>query len=161
VKYVIKHLVSLILPVTVLIVVPRMIEPHGVLASGVQLLLGSVLVLAGLFLMAKTIASFAVIGRGTLAPWSPTQHLVVQGMYAYVRNPMILGVIIVLLGEAASFSSRAILAWAVTVYFVNTVYFVLSEEPGLEKRFGEEYVEYKQHVPRWLPRLRPWKPGGQ
>jgi protein-S-isoprenylcysteine O-methyltransferase Ste14 len=50
------------------------------------------------------------------------------------------------------------LAWAILVFIINTVYFIFSEEPGLQKRFGEEYVEYKKNVPRWIPRLKPWKP---
>ena len=106
--YLLKHIVSLILPVTVLIIIPAMIEPRPVFASGLQLLAGILLLLVGLLIMGVTIASFATIGSGTLAPWSPTQHLVMSGMYAYVRNPMILGVIIVLLGEALAFSSSPI-----------------------------------------------------
>jgi protein-S-isoprenylcysteine O-methyltransferase Ste14 len=160
-RYVFKHLVSLILPITVLIVVPRFIEPQPVVASPLQFALGALLAAAGLFIMGKTIASFAVIGRGTLAPWNPPQHLVVQGMYAYVRNPMILGVMLVLLGEAAALSSRAILTWAVVFFLINTTYFILLEEPGLERRFGEEYVQYKRHVGRWIPRRTPWKGGSQ
>jgi protein-S-isoprenylcysteine O-methyltransferase Ste14 len=72
---------------------------------------------------------------------------------------MILSVILVVLGEAFLFASIWIGAMAVFFYLLNTVYFVFSEEPGLEKRFGEEYLEYKRNVPRWIPRLRPWKPG--
>ncbi len=79
-------------------------------------------------------------------------------MYAYVRNPMILGVIIVLLGESLVISSWSIFAWAILVFLINTVYFIFSEEPGLQKRFGEEYREYKRNVPRWIPRSKPWKP---
>jgi protein-S-isoprenylcysteine O-methyltransferase Ste14 len=158
VTYALKHIASLILPVTVLIIVPALIEPRPVLASGLQLIAGILLLLLGLLIMVMTIASFATIGKGTLAPWSPTQHLVVSGMYAYVRNPMILGVIIVLLGEALALSSWPIFAEAVLVFLINTVYFIYSEEPGLEKRFGEEYRMYEQHVPRWLPRRTPWEP---
>jgi protein-S-isoprenylcysteine O-methyltransferase Ste14 len=161
VKSLLQHLGSLILPITVLILVPALIEPHPVIASGLQLGAGILLLLAGLFIMGMTMAGFASIGKGTLAPWSPPQHLVVQGMYAYVRNPMILGVIIVLLGEALLFSSWPILAEAVLVFAMNTVYFIFSEEPGLEKRFGEEYRAYKRNVPRWLPRRTSWKPGQQ
>jgi protein-S-isoprenylcysteine O-methyltransferase Ste14 len=111
--------------------------------------------------MAQTILTFIRIGRGTLAPWSPTRKLVVGGMYAYVRNPMILGVITVLVGESLMLSSVGILTWAILVFLINTVYFVFSEEPGLEKRFGEEYREYKRDVPRWIPRRKPWRPAEQ
>lgn len=156
--YILQHLVSLLLPFTVLIIVPLLIEPHMVPTSGFQLVVGLVVVLLGLFVMAQTILTFIRIGQGTLAPWSPTRKLVVGGMYGYVRNPMILGVITVLLGESITFGSMSILTWAALVFLINTVYFIFSEEPGLEKRFGDEYREYKRKVPRWIPRLRPWKP---
>ena len=119
---------------------------------------GLAVTLLGLFIMAQTILTFIRIGKGTLAPWSPTRKLIVGGMYAYVRNPMILGVLTVLLGESLLLSSRPILIWAVLFLLINTVYFILLEEPGLEKRFGDEYREYKRNVPRWIPRRKPWKP---
>lgn len=158
-KYVLQHLASLLLPITVLVIVPALIEPRWLVAAGLQLVGGILLLLLGLTLMAMTIASFARLGRGTLAPWSPPRHLVVQGLYAHVRNPMILGVMLVLVGEAVTFRSWPILIWAAGVFLINTLYFMFSEEPGLEKRFGEEYRAYKRNVPRWLPRRTPWKPG--
>jgi protein-S-isoprenylcysteine O-methyltransferase Ste14 len=112
---------------------------------------------AGLTLMVSTIRLFASTGRGTLAPWDPTQRLVVQGPYRHVRNPMITGVLCILLGEAAAFGSLWLLGWAGLFFFMNAVYFPLFEEPGLERRFGEEYRAYKRNVPRWLPRLTPWR----
>ncbi|HTP03078.1 MAG TPA: isoprenylcysteine carboxylmethyltransferase family protein [Anaerolineales bacterium] len=157
-KYILQHLVSFLLPITVLIVIPLLIEPHWTMASGLQLIAGLGILLAGLFVVGQTILTFIRIGKGTLAPWSPTRKLVVGGMYGYVRNPMILGVITVLLGEALAFSSIPILSWAIFVFLINTLYFIVSEEPGLEDRFGEEYREYKKNVPRWIPRRRPWKP---
>ena len=157
-KVILRQLFSLILPVTVLIIVPLTIERHMVIATGIRLFAGLGVMLLGLLVMAQTILTFIRIGKGTLAPWSPTRRLVVGGMYAYVRNPMILGVIMVLIGEAIVFSSRSILLWAIVVFAINTVYFIFSEEPGLEKRFGAEYTEYKKNVPRWIPRLEPWKP---
>jgi len=72
---------------------------------------------------------------------------------------MILGVLFVLCGESILFTSSSIGIWAVLFFIINTVYFIFSEEPGLEKRFGMEYVEYKMHVPRWIPRIKPWYPG--
>jgi protein-S-isoprenylcysteine O-methyltransferase Ste14 len=158
VKDIVKQLVSLILPFTVLIIVPALIERKWVAAPAAQLIAGVLIALLGLFVMAQTIVTFIRIGKGTLAPWSPTHKLVVGGMYAYVRNPMILGVITVLIGESVVISSRPILLWAALVFIINTVYFMFSEEPALQKRFGEEYREYKKNVPRWIPRMRPWKP---
>jgi protein-S-isoprenylcysteine O-methyltransferase Ste14 len=122
--------------------VPELIEGRPVLASGAQLIVGAIVVLAGLFVMAQTILMFGRIGKGTLAPWSPPRNFVASGMYAHVRNPMILGVITALVGEVLMLSSLAILIWALLVFIVNTIYFKFSEEPGLEKRFGDEYREY-------------------
>jgi protein-S-isoprenylcysteine O-methyltransferase Ste14 len=156
--YILQHLASFLLPITVLIIVPALIEPHPILASALPLAAGLLFILLGLFVMAQTILTFIRIGKGTLAPWSPTRKLVVSGMYAYVRNPMILGVITVLIGESIAFLSLSILVWAVLVFVINTLYFIFSEEPGLEKRFGDEYREYKRNVPRWLPRRNPWRP---
>jgi protein-S-isoprenylcysteine O-methyltransferase Ste14 len=147
-----------LLPVTVALVVPGLIvwraEPHG--RGWALAAIGAVLVAAGVALVAWTIVLFARIGRGTIAPWDPTSRLVVAGPYRHVRNPMISGVLAVLLGEAALFGSLGVLLWFAGVLTVNAVYFPLVEEPGLRRRFGSDYEEYRTNVPRWLPRLRPW-----
>ena len=150
----------LLLPVTVTIVVPGLILWRTGLEIAQCLLAaaGVVLVALGLVLAGWTIALFARIGRGTLAPWDPTSRLVVAGPYRHVRNPMISGVLAILLGEAALFGSVALLVWFGAVFLVNAVYFPLVEEPGLRRRFGVDYDSYSANVPRWLPRLRPWEP---
>ena len=99
-----------------------------------------------------TVSLFVRIGRGTLAPWDPTSRLVVRGPYRHVRNPMISGVLTVLLGEAVLFGSFAVLAWWAFVFALNAVYFVAFEEPDLRDRFGAEYEAYAERVPRWIPR---------
>ena len=157
-KTVFKNLLSFILPITVLLIVPYFIEDNRTVHSWRILVPGLMIVCLGLAPMVLTIFSFIRRGKGTLAPWSPTQKLVVTGLYRYVRNPMILGVFVVLLGESFIFLSLNILIWAASFFVINTVYFVFSEEPGLEKRFGNEYLEYKKHVRRWIPRVRPYKP---
>jgi protein-S-isoprenylcysteine O-methyltransferase Ste14 len=156
---VIKNIISFILPITVLVLVPQWIENEWVIESNVNLVVGILVGLVGLSIMFVTISSFIRIGKGTLAPWSPTKKLVIAGLYRYVRNPMILGVLIVLLAEAIVFSSKPILKWAGWFYIINTVYFILYEEPNLEERFGDDYVHYKKHVNRWLPRLTPFSGG--
>ena len=153
----IKNIVSFILPITVLIIVPLWIEDNWTIHLGASLLGGIFLIVLGLVVMAVTISSFIRIGKGTLAPWSPTKKLVVIGLYRYVRNPMILGVLTVLLGEALTLKSENILVWAAAFFVINTVYFMVYEEPNLEERFGDEYREYKKHVSRWLPRLSPYR----
>ena len=97
---------------------------------------------------------FARVGKGTLAPWDPTQKLVIEGPYRHVRNPMITAVLFVLLGEAALFGSTALLLWAAGFFAVNHAWFLLHEEPALVRRFGEDYERYRRTVPRWLPRPR-------
>ena len=102
---------------------------------------------------------FVTVGKGTLAPWNPPQRLVVRGIYRHVRNPMIAGVFFVLLSEAVLAASLPILGWFAVFVAINSVYIPLVEEPGLVKRFGADYLAYKQNVPRWIPRLRPWDGG--
>ncbi len=122
-------------------------------------LLGCALIGLGLLIMYKTISLFASVGEGTLAPWDPPRKLVVRGIYRYVRNPMISGVLFILLGEAALFGSLALLVWFLDFFAFQAIYMPLVEERGLARRFGEDYLVYKRNVPRWIPRLTPWVPG--
>jgi protein-S-isoprenylcysteine O-methyltransferase Ste14 len=155
-------LAILILPTTVTIVVPRWILrtyaaadtrwPPGA-ASWVARSLGILLLLVGLALLGWCIALFGRVGKGTLAPWDPTKNLVAVGPYRYTRNPMITGVATILVGEALTVGSWRLALWAATFIVFNHIYFIVSEEPGLEQRFGESYVQYKRTVPRWIPRL--------
>ena len=132
------------------------------LPGGIAILpvLGGVgLIGLGLLLMVRTVTLFATVGKGTLAPWAPTSRLVVRGPYRHARNPMISGVLCVLLGEAALLGSPPLLIWFAAFLAANAIYLPLVEEPGLVRRFGEEYETYRSEVPGWIPRLRPWRPG--
>jgi protein-S-isoprenylcysteine O-methyltransferase Ste14 len=120
-------------------------------------LLGGALFCLGVVLMLATIWLFMTVGQGTPAPWNPPQRFVVRGIYRYVRNPMIVGVHFVLFGEAVLAASLPLLGYFLLILIVNVVYIPLSEEPGLAKRFGDAHLTYKQNVPRWIPRLRPWQ----
>jgi len=100
---------------------------------------------------------FTKYGEGTPAPWDPPRKLVIIGPYRYVRNPMITGVLLVLLAEALLFGSWLIAGWMLLFLLGNVIYFPFVEEKGLEKRFGDEYLKYKARVPRWIPRLTPWE----
>lgn len=160
-----RHLLSiLVLPATVTVVVPYLIladRPAPAVPLGLRLaaaLVGVCLLAAGLLLAGVTIRQFARIGRGTLAPWDPPRRLVVSGVYRHVRNPMITGVLLVLLAEALLFLSPALLAWAAAFFAINATYIPFVEERGLEQRFGNDYREYRRHVPRWVPRRTPWEP---
>jgi protein-S-isoprenylcysteine O-methyltransferase Ste14 len=160
-----RHLVAIIaFPATVTVIVPLWIARRRgiVLAPGqsvAALLLqlgGLVGVATGLLLFVSSLRRFASEGRGTLAPWDPPRRLVVRGPYRFVRNPMISGVLIILVGEALLFVSTPHAWWALTFLAINLVYIPVVEEPSLERRFGEAYREYCRHVPRLFPRLRPW-----
>lgn len=109
-------------------------------------------------LLRHLLAVFARDGEGTLAPWDPPRRLVVRGPYRHVRNPMISGVSIILFGEALLVASRPHLIWALMFLTINALYSPLFEEPQLRRRFGTAYDEYCRHVPRLIPRLRPWMP---
>lgn len=118
---------------------------------------GGTLLVAGVALFAWCVLLFARIGQGTLAPWDPTRRLVAVGPYRHLRNPMISGVAAVLAGEALIHRSPRLLAWLLLFLAINQAYFLLVEEPGLERRFGDSYRTYRDAVPRWLPRRRPWR----
>ena len=134
------------------------------LGEGVAVLpifLGLILIAVGFGLWLWTVRLFARVGRGTLAPWDPPMSLVVEGPYRHVRNPMIAAVLTALLGEAALFGSLPLLIWFGCFFTLNYAGFRLYEEPGLERRFGEDYRTYKRNVPRWLPRCTPWTPASE
>lgn len=154
-----RHLAAvLLLPGVVAVAVPAALLWSDGASLSVLAVIGIPLLAAGLLLIVSTIRLFASAGRGTLAPWDATRRLVVAGPYRYVRNPMISGVLLTLLGEAACFGSVSLVVWFGAVFALNAVYIPLVEEPGLEARFGEDYRRYKANVPRWLPRLRAWAP---
>ena len=117
---------------------------------------GALFLMAGFVLFSWCVGLFARVGQGTLAPWDPTRNLVAVGPYRFVRNPMISGVVLMLMGQALLWGSWLVGLWACVFVGLNHIYFVVFEEPGLERRFRENYRVYKANVPRWIPRLRPW-----
>ena len=157
----------IILPGSVLVFIPAIILlaannsdfSHELLTPNLVLFwLALVPAAAGLGLAVWTVRLFTNFGNGTPAPWDPPQKLVIRGPYRHVRNPMITGVLLMLLAEAMLLQSWPIALWMGTFFAGNAIYFPLSEEKGLEKRFGDDYRLYKSRVPRWLPRLQPWHP---
>ncbi len=127
--------------------------------SNATLWLGIASAVVGLFFCIWTMRLFAATGSGTPAPWDPIEKLVASGPYRHVRNPMITGVILILIGESLVLRSTALGGWAALFFLANMIYLPLFEEPGLERRYGADYAEYKRNVPRWLPRFQPWRGG--
>jgi protein-S-isoprenylcysteine O-methyltransferase Ste14 len=117
---------------------------------------GAVLLAAGLALLAHTVMRFVVEGIGTPSPVAPTEKLVVGGAYRYLRNPMYVAVIAVILGQAAILGQPVLLAYAAIFWFVVASFVRLYEEPTLQRRYGEQYAAYRRAVRGWWPRLTPW-----
>jgi len=118
---------------------------------------GWVLLVGGFAVLLYAFVRFVVEGLGTPAPVAPTEHLVVGGLYRYVRNPMYLAVTSMIVGQAMILGRPGLLAYA-AVFGVAVVVFVRAyEEPTLAARYGEQYAAYRRAVPGWWPRLRPWK----
>lgn len=161
-----RHLLAIaVLPATVSIVVPVLIArrfdvrpalPSNA-AEAVLLFPGIALLLVGIALFSTCVHQFATRGQGTLAPWDPPRNLVIRGPYRFVRNPMISGVLMVLVAEALLLRSLHHGAWAAAWVVGNFLYIHLREEPQLEARFGDGYRRYREHVPRFVPSLRPWR----
>jgi protein-S-isoprenylcysteine O-methyltransferase Ste14 len=163
----IRHLFAILaLPITAAVLIPIWLARRYAIAydlptnfqAAIMQTFGVAIFIVGLVLFSASLYHFATQGRGTLAPWDPPRHLVVRGPYRFVRNPMISGVIFILAGEALLLESLPHAVWAALFVAANLIYIPLVEEPQLEARFGEPYRRYRQHVPRFFPRLRPWNP---
>jgi protein-S-isoprenylcysteine O-methyltransferase Ste14 len=146
---------ALLVPGTVTILVPYGLASREIAASlaqwGARQSLALLPMVLGAAILARCIWDFATLGRGTLAPIDPPTHLVVRGLYRYVRNPMYVGALLLLLGEAWAFQSVSILAWTLTWFvFINAIV-LFYEEPVLTRRFGESYERYRRSVGRWIP----------
>jgi len=164
---ILRHLLSiLLLPFLAVVVMPYWLLTafaasdsrwvNGSLSAWLSRSAGALALVVGFVLFSWCISLFIRVGQGTLAPWDPTRNLVAVGPYRFVRNPMISGAALLLIGLALLWGSWLVGAWAGVFIIINHIYFILSEEPGLETRFGEPYRLYKANVPRWIPRLRSW-----
>ena len=123
-----------------------------------QVLLAGALLVTGIAPLLESIVRFVFVGRGTLVPLAPPQHLVITGLYRFVRNPMYAGVLTSIAGEALLFRSRGLLIQLGLVALAMHSFVYLYEEPKLARTFPLDYPVYKSNVPRWIPRFTPWKP---
>jgi protein-S-isoprenylcysteine O-methyltransferase Ste14 len=126
-------------------------NPGPVRIVGLALLVGGGGVLLDAF------ARFVVEGLGTPAPVAPTEHLVVGGLYRYVRNPMYLAVAATIVGQALVLGQPVLLLEAAVFVAATAAFVRWYEEPSLRRRFGAEYEAYRRAVPGWWPRRRPWE----
>ena len=114
---------------------------------------GGLLIAAGAATLLGSFAQFAMEGRGTPAPPAPTEHLVVRGLYRYVRNPMYLAVLAVVVGQALLLGRPVLLGYAAIVAAAFVAFVYGYEQPTLARRYGAEYAAYRRAVPAWWPRL--------
>ncbi len=120
-------------------------------------IIGVILIAAGVAIVLEAFTRFALQGIGTPAPIFPTQHLVVQGSYRFVRNPMYVAVTALILGQALLLGNTHLLVYPIVPWLAAHLFVFFYEEPTLRKTFGAEYETYCAHVPRWIPRLTPWR----
>jgi protein-S-isoprenylcysteine O-methyltransferase Ste14 len=118
---------------------------------------GGMLITLGVIGLLDSFVRFALQGVGTPAPVFPTRHLVVTGLYRYVRNPMYVAVAITILGQGLLFGNVALLEYGGLVWLLFHVFVLIYEEPTLRTSFGSEYKSFCAEVPRWIPRFTPWR----
>ena len=120
--------------------------------------LGVILLVAGVIVVIQAFVRFVVEGLGTPAPVAAPEHLVVGGVYRYVRNPMYVAILAAIVGQALILGQLALLLYAAAIWLIAAAFVRWYEEPALTRRFGADYEAYRRAVPAWWPHLRPWKP---
>ncbi len=139
----------------------RLRDPVPATLSGLATpvrVIGGVLLAAGVVVLVDAFVRFVVEGAGTPAPIAPTEHLVIGGLYRYVRNPMYLAVVASIVGQALLLGQPVLLLYAAAVWLTVASFVRWYEEPVLRRTFGVQYQAYRVAVPAWWPRRRPWYP---
>jgi protein-S-isoprenylcysteine O-methyltransferase Ste14 len=119
--------------------------------------IGAIMILTGVPGLVDAFARFALQGLGTPAPIAPPQNLVVTGLYRYVRNPIFVAVVAIILGQAVLIGDRRLIVYGALLWLAFHVQVVAHEEPTLAETFGSEYASFRAAVPRWIPRITPWR----
>jgi len=149
---------TILVPGTVTIVVPHLIltSEHRLLAIklGAVRFFGWIPLVAGVLIYLWTARDFTVSGKGTPAPIAAPRTLVVRGLYRYLRNPMYVGVLSVVIGEALLFESVALFIYALLLFPAFHMFVVFYEERVLRRQFGASYQHYCESVSRWVPSFR-------
>jgi protein-S-isoprenylcysteine O-methyltransferase Ste14 len=125
-------------------------NPASTLTGGAMLVLGAILLL-------DCFRRFALQGLGTPAPVAPTERLIVTGAYRHVRNPMYVAVVALILGQAALFANLGLLIYGIAIWAVFHAFVMFYEEPTLRRQFPYDYGAFTAGVPRWIPRITPWR----
>jgi protein-S-isoprenylcysteine O-methyltransferase Ste14 len=120
-------------------------------------IVGGLLAAAGALVVSDSFARFALKGLGTPAPVFPARYLVATGLYRYVRNPMYFAVVAVIIGQGLIFGNVRVLGYGLLVWLCFHLFVLAYEEPISRATFGPEYESFRQAVPRWIPRLSPWR----
>jgi protein-S-isoprenylcysteine O-methyltransferase Ste14 len=145
-------------PAIVLVLVPYYITHFRIPANEprTQIAATVLLIFVGLIPLLESIVRFIIVGHGSLVPIAPPEHLVVSGLYRFVRNPMYAGVLTVIAGESLLLMKRGMFIHLSVVWMLIQLFVLFYEEPKLTRTFPSEYPRYKSHVHRWLPRFTPW-----
>ena len=153
---IIKTLIfTVLVPGTVAVYVPyRLLSPAARSVGAGLELIGILPVAVGAAVYFRCAWDFAWLGRGTPAPIDPPKTLMVTGLNRFVRNPMYVGVELVILGQALLFRRLSLLTYGLCLWLGFHLFVVLYEEPHLRKKFGAAYEEYCRAVPRWIPRFK-------
>src|SRR4051794_11660085 len=127
------------------------------LAAEATRLAGLAFIIAGVPGLLDSFARFALQGLGTPAPVAPPRNLVVTGLYRYVRNPIYVALVAIILGQAVLMGDWRLIVYGALLWLAFHVFVVAHEEPTLERTFGREYEAFRAAVPRWIPRMTPWR----
>ena len=147
---------TVFVPGTVAAYVPWRLRQDAVPVTGAEEWAAITVIVIGIAIYLHTAFwGFALIGGGTPAPIAPTKVLVVKGLHRFVRNPMYIGVALVIGGQAWLFHSLHIAIYMVGMLLTAHLFVIFYEEPTLRKQFGQEYDRYRASVPRWIPKVRP------
>lgn len=148
---------TILVPGTATILVPRwLLQSQTTQPTGALRLIGLIPILVGAAIYLWCAWDFATFGRGTPVIFDPPKKLVARGLYRFARNPMYVGILSILFGEAIFFSSAALFGYAAGIALLFHTFVVLYEEPTLRKQFGESYRSYCAETPRWFPRFSNW-----
>jgi len=127
----------------------------ALLGMPVLRVVGGALLALGVIALLDSFVRFAIQGIGTPAPVFPTRHLVVTGLYRYVRNPIYMAVVSTILGQALVLGNIRLVEYGGVVWFLFHLFVLIYEEPTLRATFGSEYTTFCTEVPRWIPRFTP------